>query len=279
MKKKIILALLFLFASAYCVVAQKFEKKFIGVWANDNCELLQTDSVFLFFERQNSGALSATMIIPSREIRVSTTFENDSTIIQKEVVMQITERFNDNGTLMVGSHTLKKVESLTFTAPYNMPFADSSEAVGKRLQEWRLGVSLEFDKSSGTYYMEANTNRHMFVYAIMPNIKYIRAAATRNVDKGTLFFQNIRMMSNNNTKELTKVIDGDNFKLVSTPLVIDESKFVPNTCFFDPNGGIYWSYISSTPDKIQLNGCGEIYYVNRKMKNTPLLEWIKYDPY
>lgn len=47
----------------------------------------------------------------------------------------------------------------------------------------------------------------MFVYMVNPSMIYIRAAATRNNNFGTLFFQNIRMMKNNNTGEYTMYIN------------------------------------------------------------------------
>lgn len=108
---------------------------------------------------------------------------------------------------------------------------------------------------------------------------YIRAAATRNNNAGTLFFQNIRMMKNQNTGEYTMAIEPDNFRVANDDLEIDNSKFNPDACTFSQDGGIYWSLISYTPDQILLNGCGETYNFDRPEIDSPLDEWIKYEPY
>ena len=108
---------------------------------------------------------------------------------------------------------------------------------------------------------------------------YIRAAATRNNNEGTLFFQNIRMMKNQNTGEYTMSIIPDNLNVAKNDLEIDNSKYNPNACYFSEDGGIYWSLISYSPDLIMLNGCGETYQVARPAKDAPIEEWIKYNPY
>lgn len=105
---------------------------------------------------------------------------------------------------------------------------------------------------------------------------YIRAAATANNNNGTLFFQNIRMMRNDNTGEITSYIEPDNYNIAANNLNIDNSKFNPDACVFSPDGGIYWSFISFTPDQIQLNGCGETYYIKR---TDQFDEYFKYIPY
>ena len=116
----------------------------------------------------------------------------------------------------------------------------------------------------------------MFIYLINSNMTYIRAAATANNNNGTLFFQNIRMMRNNNTGEMTSYMAPDNYNIAANDLKIDDSKFNPNACVFNPDGGIYWSFISFTPDQIKTNGCGETYYINRI---DQFEEYFKYIPY
>lgn len=70
-----------------------------------------------------------------------------------------------------------------------------------------------------------------------------------------------------------------NFSFTSNDLEIDNSKFTPDTCTFSPDGAIYWSLISFTPDNILINGCGETYQVPRPTEDTPMQEWIRYVPY
>ena len=141
---------------------------------------------------------------------------------------------------------------------------------------WRLGTG--YGKNEEMIYCEVNTNRHMFVYMVNPVMTYIRAAATRNNNLGTLFFQNIRMMKNNNTNEFTMYIQPNNYTFTRNDLEIDDTKFRPNSCTFDPDGGIYWSFISSEPDLILLNGCGEVYQVKRP-EIEPDMEYFEYVPY
>lgn len=119
----------------------------------------------------------------------------------------------------------------------------------------------------------------MFVYMINPAMTYIRAAATRNNNNGTLFFQNIRMMQNRNTGELTSHIMPGNLAITQNDLTIDDSKFQPDKCTFMPDGGIYWSLISFTPDEILINGCGETYRVSRAASPQTKDEYFKYTPY
>lgn len=107
---------------------------------------------------------------------------------------------------------------------------------------------------------------------------YIRAAAARNNNNGTLFFQNIRMMKNKNTEEYTMYIEPNNFTFSRNDLRIDDSKFQPDSCTFNPDGGIYWSLISFEPDLILLNGCGETYQVKRHPVESGM-EYFEYVPY
>lgn len=79
----------------------------------------------------------------------------------------------------------------------------------------------------------------MFIYLINSNMTYIRAAATANNNNGTLFFQDIRMIRNNNTREMTSYMAPDNYNIVTNDLKIDDGKFNPNACIFNPDGGIY----------------------------------------
>lgn len=68
-----------------------------------------------------------------------------------------------------------------------MPKCGTRHDVGKCLQMWRLGAG--YSISDDMIYCEINTNRHMFVYMVNPYMTYIRAAAARNNNLGTLFFK------------------------------------------------------------------------------------------
>ena len=134
------------------------------------------------------------------------------------------------------------------------------------------------DKTTNDIDAAVNTPRNMFVYNIENGMYYLRAARIENVNEGTLFYQNIRLMKNPNTKERTVYFSPNNQNEVLGALEINLDGFKPGTCYFDPNGGIYWSYMSHTPDQIILNGCGgDTYYINRKLAGDKnMFEWIKY---
>lgn len=187
--------------------------------------------------------------------------------------LSITEKDN---VLNICGYPMRKVEEIKIVKPHEMPQCTSKYDVGRCLQQWRLWAG--YGISDDMVYCEINTNRHMFVYMVNPTMVYIRAAAARNNNHGTLFFQNIRMMKNRNTKEFTMSIVPDNFSFTRSELEIDNTKFRPNSCTFDPDGGIYWSLISFEPNLILLNGCGETYRVERPVPASDR-EWIEYIPY
>lgn len=249
-----------------------------GVWASNDAEAVVTDSVCIFFEKTTTG-LRAFLNVPTQGIYSRTTYKDSAFVVETATpLILIDEVKTVNGvavkTLRIGDKVMSKVEDITTCKPYEKSCAKSKSDIGKCLQEWRLGA--KFGKDGDVFMCEVNTNRHMFVYLINPRMTYIRAAATANNNNGTLFFQNIRMMRNNNTGEMTSYIDPDNYNVAANNLKIDDSKFNPNACVFNPDGGIYWSLISFTQDQIQINGCGETYYINRL---DQFEEYFKYIPY
>lgn len=246
-----------------------------GVWASDNAEAVITDSVCIYFAKVDS-TMQATLEIPSLHIIHQTTFDKSGTVTSLNTSSPL-EIIKEEDEIEINGIRLKKIEEIHIVPPYEMMECKYKLDIGKCLQEWRLGV--RYGVQGDMPYCEINTNRHMFVYMLNHNMVYIRAAATRNNNAGTLFFQNIRMMKNQNTGEYTMAIEPNNFSIANNDLEIDNSKFNPNACTFSPDGGIYWSLISYTTNQILLNGCGETYYIDRPEINSPLNEWIKYNPY
>ncbi len=249
--------------------------KYRGVYANNTAEAVITDSVCIVYFQKDS-TMQAIIEVPDINFRHKTVFAPDGTVsfpteVESLDIKRVGSMLNINGL------DLEKVEDITTVKPYEMDKCSSPFQVGKCLQEWRLG--LNYSVKGNLPACEINTNRHMFVYMVNPNMVYIRAAAARNNDKGTLFFQNIRMMKNQNTGEYTMYIMPGNLAFTKADLEIDNSKFKPNTCTFNPDGGIYWSLISFESDNILLNGCGETYQVPRPKKDNGLVEWIQYEPY
>lgn len=246
----------------------------IGVWSTDNAEAVITDSICIFYCQEDS-VMKAFLNIPTAEISSKTVFTKDGNVITTFDNTPLEIESTSSGITIFGI-PLKKVEELKIVKPYELPQCNSKFDVGKCLQIWRLGAG--YGKNDEMTYCEINTNRHMFVYMVNPSMTYIRAAAARNNNLGTLFFQNIRMMKNNNTNEFTMYIEPNNYTFTRNDLEIDNTKFQPNKCTFDPNGGIYWSLISSEPDLIQLNGCGETYQVKRHEIESDM-EYFEYVPY
>lgn len=273
--------LFFAFLLAFVIHSISFASdfsKYRGVWASNDAEAVVTDSVCIFFEKTPTG-LRAFLNVPTQEIYSCTTYKDSTFVVETTApLILIDEVKTINGaavkTLRIGDKVMSKVEEITTCKPYEKSCANSRSDIGKCLQEWRLGA--KFGKDGDVFMCEVNTNRHMFVYMVNTHMIYIRAAATANNNNGTLFFQNIRMMRNNNTGEITSYIEPDNYNIAANYLMIDNSKFNPNACVFNPDGGIYWSLISFTADQIQINGCGETYYINRI---DQFEEYFKYIPY
>lgn len=273
--------LFFVFLLALVIQSASFASdfsKYRGVWASNDAEAVVTDSVCMFFENTPTG-LRAFLNIPTQDIYSCTTYKDSAFVVETTKPLILTDEVKTvNGvavkTLRIGDKVMSKVEDIITCKPYEKSIAKSKLDIGKCLQEWRLGA--KFGKDGDVFMCELNTNRHMFIYLINSNMTYIRAAATANNNNGTLFFQNIRMMRNNNTGEMTSYMAPDNYNIAANDLKIDDSKFNPNACVFNPDGGIYWSFISFTPDQIKINGCGEIYYINRI---DQFEEYFKYIPY
>lgn len=275
--RRLIFTLSFALMSVCVSFASDFSKH-RGVWASNDAEAVVTDSVCIFFEKTPAG-LRAFLNIPTQDIYSCTSYRDSSFVVETATPLTLIEEVKTvNGVtvkrLRIGDKVMSKVEDITTCKPYEKSRANNKSDIGRCLQEWRLGA--KFGKDGDIFMCEVNTNRHMFVYLINTRMIYIRAAATANNNNGTLFFQNIRMMRNNNTGEMTSYIDPDNYNIAANNLKIDNSKFNPNACVFNPDGGIYWSLISFTADQIQINGCGETYYVNRI---DQFEEYFKYIPY
>ena len=251
--------------------------KYRGVWAGMKSEAVFTDSVMMYFHRDTlSGTGYGALRVPSRGIDMLTTFAKDTILFGKTPDYRI--HATPDGALCIGGDTLKKVESIDITQPYDMPQAASRQDIGRCLQEWQLGTVIE--TSGKDVLVMVGTNRNSFMYNVGGGMVYLRAAAMLQCNEGSLFIQNIRMMKNPNTGERSNIFFYDSHEFLTNLPAIDISKFDPTRCVFAGDMFIYWSYLSHTPDEIKLNGCGETYTFQRPRKDTPeLIEWIKYKPY
>lgn len=272
------LAALLLAATVGAARAQETDfGKYRGVWAGMKSEAVFTDSVMMYFHRDTlSGTGYGALRVPSRGIDMLTTFAKDTILFGKTPDYRI--HATPDGALCIGGDTLKKVESIDITQPYDMPQAASRQDIGRCLQEWQLGTVIE--TSGKDVLVMVGTNRNSFMYNVGGGMVYLRAAAMLQCNEGSLFIQNIRMMKNPNTGERSNIFFYDSHEFLTNLPAIDISKFDPTRCVFAGDMFIYWSYLSHTPDEIKLNGCGETYTFSRPRKDEPgLIEWLKYEPY
>lgn len=261
---------------AICVCAFKENERQTGVWVSDEAELLLTDKVLMYFEKQSDDAVSVMIKIDS--IADDYTLFSKDTIIRQSCPEDFTIEYVSDNEVLVGRRKLVKAENIEICEPYDMSAANDSTEIADRLTEWRLGTTVGVDKTTKDIVVEVNTPKNMFIYYILNGMYYLRAARIENVNEGTLFYQNIRLMKNPNTTESTVYFSSNNQNEVLGTLEINMDGFKPGVCYFEPNGGIYWSYTSHTPDQIILNGCaGDTYYINRRSANDQnLFEWFKF---
>lgn len=264
---------------------------YYGVWANKDCELVQTDKFTMLFVR-NGSKISAILRQNEREGNVvysnflsGYVFDNETKKYEKvcshcEKRLPVSEYLKlENGNLTVnhsaGPLSLELVEKITICPPYEMPLANESN-IGECLQSWQLGTSVE-SLEPDKYHVQIGTNRHSYVFMESPMV-YCRTARLRHNNNGSVFAQNVRMMAN--SREFTTYMSSDNLAATSEEIVINDSLFNPNACVFVPDGSIYWSFISLEPDTILLNGCGEIYTFGRPpVGNGKIVEWYEYKAY
>lgn len=280
MRSKLFTALTALLLAATVGAARAQETdfgKYRGVWAGMKSEAVFTDSVMMYFHRDTlSDTGYGALRVPSRGIDMLTTFAKDTILFGKTPDYRI--HATPDGALCIGGDTLKKVESIDITQPYDMPQAASRQDIGRCLQEWQLGTVIE--TSGKDVLVMVGTNRNSFMYNVGGGMVYLRAAAMLQCNEGSLFIQNIRMMKNPNTGERSNIFFYDSHEFLTNLPAIDISKFDPTRCVFAGDMFIYWSYLSHTPDEIKLNGCGETYTFSRPRKDEPgLIEWLKYEPY
>lgn len=257
-----------------------------GVWANADCELLRTDKFALFFEREGDRITSTLHMMDQGDTLLlgKSVFGKDSLLSRYVYTKDDKQHPADLGTLQADGRLrvcidgreqlLEKIETIDLVAPYEMRKASPLE-IGSCMQEWCMGT--KFERADGYIYFEAGTNRHNYTFGIQSGMVYCRAARMRFNDRGGLFAQNIRLMSN--AREHTCEMPRDNLAESKTPLVIDDAKFSPDQCVFDTDG-IYWSFIRFDGDTAELNGCGEIYYFARpKIDEKKLTEWVAFEKY
>lgn len=302
--KRVVLMIISVFIYVAVFICCGFSKKgimddlspYYGVWANADCEFVQTEKYTLFFER-NNGKISAILRRNERSddkiyskffagfiFDVQTKEYEKITPSKDNVKIPIDDYIRlENGQLKVLQaaqvQTLQLIERLEVCPPYEMPFADST-TIGKCLQNWQIGV---FDHStdSENLHIDIGTNQHIYTFTYMTDWLYCRAARIRHNNYGSLFAQNIRLVidSETETGEKTAFMMNNNLEISANVIEINNSLFKPNVCSYEKDG-IYWSFISCTPNVIKVNGCGDIYNFGRpKIDDEKVAEWFVYKSY
>jgi hypothetical protein len=139
------------------------------------------------------------------------------------------------------------------------------------------------DDSGNVKTIEIFTNRHSYVFTFNRRgddiMVYCRAARIRSNNNGTVFDQNIRLMMNRGN--FTAFMEPDNFAVSGQDIVIQDSLFTPNACYYGKAGtGIYWSVKSFNDTLITLNGCGQDYLYTRPHPDSQrMLEWFEFAEY
>ena len=166
MRSKLFTALTALLLAATVGAARAQETdfgKYRGVWAGMKSEAVVTDSVMMYFHRDTlSGTGYGALRVPSRGIDMLTTFAKDTILLGKTPDYRI--HATPDGALCIGNDTLKKVESIDITQPYDMPQAATKLDIGRCLQEWQLGTVIE--TSGKDVLVMVGTNRNSFMYKI-----------------------------------------------------------------------------------------------------------------
>ena len=260
-----------------------------GVWANENCELLRTEEFALLFERIDNrfiaklfhfkeeenqykcSSYGEIQFLDTIQILKRIDYRSDSLLMAKSVGILIDdsllEVFGENG-----MQTLKLVERISFTNPYEMTFAEK-ESIGICLQEWMLGTRLEMNEEENVFRFSAGSNNHSYMFDIQENFTYCRSARIKSCNKGTLFAQNIRLYDDGQYKAV--MMKKDNYLEKISHLEINQELFNPTACIYDIVG-FYWSLIRFDKNRIVLNGCNGEYVFHRLKKNSNVLkEWIK----
>lgn len=132
--------------------------------------------------------------------------------------------------------------------------------IGDCLYKWNIGIVEEIVNINDipTFIgVIINTNKHMYIFEMVPNSIYCRAARFVATNKGVIFNQNFR-------QGLNAYMIEDN-REAGLPLEYDEALFTSNACIWNSRS-VYWSVNKYDDMFIELNGCQNDVYYWRKPK-------------
>ncbi|PID27245.1 MAG: hypothetical protein CR982_06515 [Candidatus Cloacimonadota bacterium] len=266
---------------------------YYGVWANEDCEIVQTKKYTLFFIRNkdkietflrrnkvDSDNIYSEFVLGYIFDVKERSFKKMDSLEEGEVLFESIFSLDDNKLKMsydFHEESLNLVEKIDISSPYNMISAQRGK-IEECLQTWQLGT-IEHKINLNDFWIEIGTNKHSYIFVSNEEQLYCRAARIRSNEKGSVFAQNIRLMFSSYNNETTVFMENDNYKITSSDINIDNSLFKPNQCSFEKDG-IYWSLLSFEPDTIKLNGCGSVYSFSRPLIDSKeRVEWFKYKKY
>jgi len=273
----------------------------IGIWANENAEYARTKEFSLLFLRRKNQVFSILSHVDSSVTNVGMAIydiENkicsakvldyktgkalfelgDALVIKLGAI--IIENFISDEELILSldgcdAEKLDFVERINISDPYEMPTANKDN-VAECLTYWGLGTSISHDKNLWSFNIETCSHSYTFTLGMLDggSICYGRAARVRYYKEGTVFAQNIRLMSKQN--EFTVKMPLNNLEVAAAKVVADETFFNSHVCT-TKSENIYWSLKSVSPEEILLNGCGgQTYVISRPhVDSKEIVEWFK----
>lgn len=267
-----------------------------GVWAVEGVEVVRTQNLSLSFYNKGDVVYAnlikfrpdtvnkvraefiCRVVLDSQKVVKSEVLANIDSVIDMKYVGQLVDNVllfridNENVDMKEKfvRRRLHRIEELEITALPEF-FSVNANNIGDCLQQWALGSY--FTNDDNTVSAQIGTNKHSYIFMVNQDMVYCRAARIRSNNNGTCFAQNIRLMHNAN--EHTATFADHNYEISSSELVIDDSKFDANKCFF-ADDAIYWSFKSFSENEIQIHGCGEIYTWKPNTSGNEYFKFIKY---
>ena len=124
--KKLILKGVFLVMAIF-VTTNIYAKRHTGVWVSNDAELLLTDKIMMYFEKQSDDCINV-MLIVKDVTKESIQFSKD-TIIRGDLPKDFNLKFVSNKCVKVNRHKLIKAEEIELCEPYDMPTATDKESI------------------------------------------------------------------------------------------------------------------------------------------------------
>ena len=106
-----------------------------GVWVSDKAELLLTDKIMMYFEKQSDDAVLVMLKVDS--ITEDCTLFSKDTIIRQSIPEDFAMKHISSNEIIVNGQKMVKAETIEMCEPYDMTAANDSNALADRLTECR----------------------------------------------------------------------------------------------------------------------------------------------